>query len=146
MKKIVAISIWLFLLCSCSHNPDSGYNFPFLYKIDIQQGNVVNQRMLDRLKLGMVMDQVKFIMGTPILIDPFHNQRWDYIYSFQKGGGVREQRRITLHFENNKLAFISGDIQTSNSLRADTVDITEQKAISAEEEPIEPGEITPENQ
>ena len=68
-------------------------------------------------------------MGTPVLIDPFHNERWEYIYSFQEGGTVREQRHITLHFENDKLAYISGDIEISNIPRQEHKIITEENAI-----------------
>ena len=73
--------------------------------------------------------QVKFIMGTPVLVDPFHNERWEYIYSFQEGGKVREQRHITLHFEGDKLAYISGDIEVSNAPRQKEAIITEENAV-----------------
>ena len=127
--RFILIFISLCLLCACSRSYDGGFNAPLLYKIDIQQGNVVDQEMLDQLKPGMDKKQVKFIMGTPVLIDPFHNERWEYIYSFQEGGTVREQRHITLHFENDKLAYISGDIEISNIPRLDYKIITEENAI-----------------
>ena len=129
MMRFILIFISLCLLCACSRSYDGGFNAPLLYKIDIQQGNVVDQEMLDQLKPGMDKKQVKFIMGTPVLIDPFHNERWEYIYSFQEGGTVREQRHITLHFENDKLAYISGDIEISNIPRQKDKIITEENAI-----------------
>lgn len=103
---------------------------PMLYKIDIQQGNVIEQEMLDRLKPGMDKNQVKFIMGTPVLIDPFHNNRWEYIFSFQEGGGIREQRHITLHFDEDeeKLTHITGDIIASDG-RRDVIKIIEADAV-----------------
>ena len=94
MKKLVLFSISLVVLGACSRSFDGGYNPPLLYKLDVQQGNVIEQDMLDRLKPGMDKEQVRYVMGTPVLIDPFHNNRWEYIYSFQKGGGIREQRHI----------------------------------------------------
>ena len=127
--RFILIFISLCLLCACSRSYDGGFNAPLLHKIDIQQGNVVDQEMLDQLKPGMDKKQVKFIMGTPVLIDPFHNERWEYIYSFQEGGSVREQRHITLHFENDKLAYISGDIEISNIPRQEYKIITEENAI-----------------
>ena len=127
--RFILIFISLCLLCACSRSYDGGFNAPLLYKIDIQQGNVVDQEMLDQLKPGMDKKQVKFIMGTPVLIDPFHNERWEYIYSFQEGGTVREQRHITLHFENDKLAYISGDVEISNIPRQENKIITEENAI-----------------
>ncbi len=129
MKILVVLIISLIVLSACSRSYDGGYNLPLLYKIDIQQGNVIEQEMLDKLKPGMDMNQVKFIMGTPVLIDPFHNDRWEYIYSFQKGGGVREQRHITLHFEDEKLSYISGDIEISDVPRIENDIVTEQEAI-----------------
>ena len=129
MMRFILIFISLCLLYACSRSYDGGFNAPLLHKIDIQQGNVVDQEMLDQLKPGMDKKQVKFIMGTPVLIDPFHNERWEYIYSFQEGGTVREQRHITLHFENDKLAYISGDIEISNIPRQEYKIITEENAI-----------------
>ena len=130
MTRFILIFISLCLLCACSRSYDGGFNAPLLHKIDIQQGNVIDQEMLDQLKPGMDKKQVKFIMGTPALIDPFHNERWEYIYSFQEGGTVREQRHITLHFENDKLAYISGDIEVSNILRPKDKIITEENTIT----------------
>ena len=128
--KFILIAFFLCLLYGCSRSHDRGFNAPLLYKIDIQQGNVINQEMLNKLEPGMDKKRVKFIMGTPVIVDPFHNERWEYIYSFQEGGKVREQRHITLHFEDNKLAYISGDIEVSNiSKRKDEI-ITEENAIS----------------
>ena len=127
--RFILIFISLCLLCACSRSYDGGFNAPLLHKIDIQQGNVVDQKMLDQLKSGMNKKQVKFIMGTPVLIDPFHNERWEYIYSFQQGGTVREHRHITLHFENDKLAYISGDIEISNIPRQEYKIITDESAI-----------------
>ncbi len=88
----------------------AGCSFPGVHKIDIQQGNVVNQEMVDQLRPGMTPRQVRFIMGTPLIIDTFHNQRWDYLYSIQVAGGVRQQERISLVFnEDNQLQGLTGD-------------------------------------
>lgn len=129
MKKLVAVCIPLILLAACSRSFDGGYNMPLLYKIDIQQGNVIEQDMLNKLKPGMDKNQVKFIMGTPVIVDPFHNERWEYIFSMQKGGGVREQRHITLHFEDEKLSHVSGDIEVSDVPRVENAIVTEKEAI-----------------
>ncbi len=129
MKNITIFCLSLIFLAACSRSFDGGYNLPLLYKIDIQQGNVIEQDMINKLKPGMNKNQVKFIMGTPVLIDPFHNERWEYIFSFQKGGGVREQRHITLHFEDDKLTHVSGDIKVSNTPRIENEIVTEDGAI-----------------
>jgi len=127
--KLILIAFLFCLIYGCSRSYDGGFNAPLLHKIDIQQGNVIDQKMLNKLTPGMNKKQVKFIMGTPVLIDPFHSERWEYIYSFQEGGQVREQRHITLHFENGKLAYISGDIEVSNIPRQKEEIITEDNAI-----------------
>jgi outer membrane protein assembly factor BamE len=81
-----------------------------VYKIDIQQGNVVTQDMIDQLRPGMTRRQVRFIMGNPLITDTFHANRWDYLYSLQPGGGARQQERISLVFDgNDQLVGLSGD-------------------------------------
>jgi len=90
----------------------AGCSFPGVYKIDIQQGNVVTQDMIDQLRPGMTRKQVRFIMGNPLLIDTFHANRWDYLYSLQPGGGERQQERISLLFNgNDQLVSLSGDFK-----------------------------------
>ncbi|KAA0691316.1 outer membrane protein assembly factor BamE [Halopseudomonas laoshanensis] len=87
----------------------AGCSFPGVYKIDVQQGNVVTQEMVDQLRPGMTTRQVRFIMGTPLVEDTFHPNRWDYIYSMQAGHQERTQERISLNFENDLLVGLSGD-------------------------------------
>lgn len=128
MNKLVLFSISLVVLGACSRSFDGSYNPPLLYKVDVQQGNVIEQDMLDRLKPGMNKEQVRYIMGTPVLIDPFHNNRWEYVYSYQKGGGIREQRHITLHFEEDKLNRVTGDIIPAAGTR-DPNEIVEADAV-----------------
>ena len=131
MKNLLVTVFFLFVLCACTKSFDGGYEIPGLYKIDIQQGNVLEQDMINKLRPGMSMDKVKFIMGSPVIIDPFHNDRGEYIFSYQKGGGVREQRHITLHFDDDeKLSHITGDIEVSNDLSTQDDIITEEDAIS----------------
>lgn len=96
------------LLTACAQ--EGTFKLPGVYRIDIQQGTIIDSDMLSRLKPGMDKNQVQFIMGTPPLVDPFHTDRWEYVYTFSKGGRQRKQRHITLHFENDKLAYIDGDV------------------------------------
>ncbi|MEO5702911.1 MAG: outer membrane protein assembly factor BamE [Gammaproteobacteria bacterium] len=88
----------------------SSLSLPGVHKIDIQQGNVITQEMVDKLKPGMDKSQVRFLLGTPPIVDVFHQERWDYVYSFQKGRKLRDQRHISLFFTNEKLARMEGDI------------------------------------
>ena len=80
------------------------------FKMDIQQGNVVTSKMLLQLKPGMTKSQVKFIMGTPLIVDSFHSNRWDYFYQMRQAGKIKEQRRVILDFENELLARVRGDV------------------------------------
>ena len=90
----------------------AGCSFPGVYKIDIQQGNVVTQDMINQLRPGMTRRQVRFIMGNALLTDTFHPARWDYLYSLQPGGGERQQERISVFFnENDQLVSLSGDFK-----------------------------------
>jgi len=84
------------------------------YQIDIQQGNEVTQAMLDQLKPGMTASQVRFIMGTPLIVDPFHADRWDYVLRLEKSGQVIDKRRITVIFQNGGLK----GIETGGSVSA----------------------------
>jgi outer membrane protein assembly factor BamE len=87
---------------------------PFVYRLDIHQGNVVSQEMIDQLRPGMTKRQVAFIMGTPLLADPFHDNRWDYIYSNQPGGEPRVEKSISLVFQNDELTGLQGDFRPGN--------------------------------
>ncbi|MBM7063049.1 outer membrane protein assembly factor BamE [Pseudomonas sp. UL073] len=88
----------------------AGCSFPGVYKIDIQQGNVVTQDMIDQLKPGMTRRQVRFIMGNPLITDTFHANRWDYLYSLQPGGGQRLQERMSIFFnDSDQLVSLAGD-------------------------------------
>lgn len=80
------------------------------YKMDIQQGNVVTSKMMLQLRPGMNKSQVRFIMGTPLIQDSFHRDRWDYFYQMRKDGKVIEQRRVILEFEGEALKRVRGDV------------------------------------
>lgn len=87
------------------------------YKIDIQQGNVVTQDMVAKLRQGMTRSQVKFVMGTPLVSDPFHTDRWDYFYEFIKAGKLKDKKRLTLVFDQDRLHKVLGDVQTEPALK-----------------------------
>ena len=80
------------------------------YKVEVQQGNYVNEDMVLKLKLNMTREQVLFAMGTPLILDPFHPNRWDYVYMTGRAGKVKRVRGVTLEFEGDQLARIDGDI------------------------------------
>ena len=88
-------------------------NIPLVYTIDVQQGNVVTQEMLAKLRSGMDQKKVRFIMGTPLIIDTFNQGRWDYVYTNQIRGGRVTQRRISLHFQDGLLDHVDGDVNAA---------------------------------
>lgn len=80
------------------------------YRMDIQQGNFISQEMVSQLKPGMTKEQVRFVLGTPLVTDIFHADRWDYVYYRDNRRGPREERKIAVVFENGKLARVVGDV------------------------------------
>ncbi|WP_354687641.1 outer membrane protein assembly factor BamE [Cupriavidus necator] len=80
------------------------------YRINIVQGNFVSREAASQLREGMTRDQVKFLLGTPLLTDVFHANRWDYVFSFRRGNTpVVQQRRYTVFFEGDRLVKFGGD-------------------------------------
>lgn len=114
--KTLAVLITLALLTGCS-----GFQFPGVHRIDVQQGNIITQEMIDQLRPGMTKSQVRFIMGTPLVSDSFNPQRWDYYYSLQPGESREKlQERVTIYFnDNDQLSHFSGDFLPAASTRAD---------------------------
>src|SRR3954469_23149548 len=80
------------------------------YRMDIQQGNFISQDMVAQLKPGMTREQGRFILGTPLITDIFHGERWDYVYYREASDGKREGRRIAVFFADGKLDRLEGDI------------------------------------
>ena len=80
------------------------------YRMVIQQGNFISQEMVEQLKPGMTKEQVRFILGTPLVTDIFHADRWDYVYYRDPRRGAREARKIAVFFEDGKLARVQGDV------------------------------------
>lgn len=99
-------------------------NVPLItpYKLDIQQGNVVTQEMIARLQTGMTKSQVRFTLGTPLVVDPFRADRWDYVYMYTKQGVVTEQRRIVVIFKDDKLLHVEGDVVAAGAAKTDKRD------------------------
>lgn len=80
------------------------------FKMEIQQGNVVTSKMLLQLRPGMTRSQVRYIMGTPLVVDSFRDNRWDYFYELRKQGVVVEKRRVILDFDKDSLVSVRGDV------------------------------------
>ena len=80
------------------------------YTIDIQQGNYVSQDMVSQLKPGMSKEQVRFVLGTPLVTDIFHTDRWDYVYYRKIPGGKTEERKLAVFFKDGRLDRLEGDV------------------------------------
>jgi len=88
------------------------------YKMDIRQGNYVAAEMRDKLKIGMSKQQVHYVLGTPMISDAFHGNRWDYVYLLEHRGKLVEERRLTLYFVGDNLANIDEEPQPTGTVRA----------------------------
>jgi len=89
------------------------------YRIDVRQGNFVTQEMVAQLKPGLSREQVRFILGSPLVADMFHGDRWDYVYSYKQGYGEAQQRTLTVFFQDNKLTRVAGDVVAEDPARAE---------------------------
>ncbi|MFY9315344.1 MAG: outer membrane protein assembly factor BamE [Burkholderiales bacterium] len=83
------------------------------YRMVIQQGNFISQEMVAQLKPGMTKEQVRFVLGTPLVTDIFHADRWDYVFYRELPGGKREQRNLSVIFEKERLVRVIGDLMPS---------------------------------
>lgn len=92
----------------------SNIGFPGVYRINVDQGNIVDQDMVDQLKPEMTRRQVRFVLGTPIIEDTFNNDRWDYVRVLRRGDDVLFRTQLTVIFENDVLADVEGDLVSDN--------------------------------
>lgn len=108
MQKILISVMAAGLLQACSWTPLDGV----VHKIDIKQGNIIDQSTLDQLRPGMEKRQVRFIMGSPMIVDTFNQGRWEYIYRKHiSGGEPTENSRVSLIFDKDRLVRIEGDMR-----------------------------------
>jgi outer membrane protein assembly factor BamE len=90
-----------------------------VHRMEIQQGNYVSQQAVSQLKLGMTKDQARFVLGTPLLVDIFREDRWDYVYwRRRENSRAVEERRFTLFFRDGTLNRIEGDVVPTPAWRA----------------------------
>ncbi|MGH8663437.1 MAG: outer membrane protein assembly factor BamE, partial [Burkholderiales bacterium] len=113
-------------------------------RMDIQQGNVVTQEMVAKLKPGMTRQQVRFVMGTPPIADAFHQNRWDYVYYLNQGGQVVAHRRLVLLFDGDTLKRIEGDVVPMADADGKLAGQTLEKSGSKSDSEQKPGAETAE--
>lgn len=107
-SRFFAFIVLTSLLTACSSVSDISI-FPGVHKLDLQQGNIIDQEKLDQLELGMSRAQVQFVMGTPLVADTFDLNRWDYLYEYKNADGEVSRRGVTLRFANGVLTEILGN-------------------------------------
>lgn len=131
MKALRLVPLVL-ILAACS-----SVNLPLSpYRIDVQQGNALEQESVEKLKLGLSRSQVRFLLGTPLLVDPFHGNRWDYVYNFRKAGKLTEKRRLALFFDGDLLVRIEAEGMTLKNDQSEAKPaVMEKPAEKAVEQP-----------
>ena len=117
---LVALAITCLTACGA-------VGFPGVYRIDVEQGNIVTQDMVEQLQPGMSKRQVRFILGTPLIEDTFNRDRWDYVYNNRNGLEVLSESTLTVVFECDTLVDVQGDFPTP-AFGGDTAAAPEQPA------------------
>ncbi|MFT7175089.1 MAG: outer membrane protein assembly factor BamE [Halioglobus sp.] len=120
--RISLLSLIFVLLSGCGV-----VGFPGVYKINIEQGNIITQDMVDQLKPGMSRRQVRFILGTPLVEDSFNQTRWDYAYVTRNGNKTLSEQQLTVHFEGDTLSNFTSTLTPRSE--------TEASAATESEEP-----------
>jgi outer membrane protein assembly factor BamE len=130
--RYITIITGLVLTLSATFLVGCGAKLPSIkpYKMEIQQGNVVTSKMLLQLRPGMTKSQVRFIMGTPLIVDSFHDNRWDYFYQLRQGGKVTEKRRVILDFDKDALVSVRGDVVAAGDKTAEAPINTAPKSVT----------------
>jgi len=126
------------LLNGCSY-----FKYPDLHKVTVQQGNIVNQEMVDQLRPGMTRSQVRYILGTPLIMDTFDQNRWDYYYSIKRPGRQEMRERITVYFEGNTLTHFSGDYIPSSLQSIEQEEAEVEAAAVSTPADLEANALTP---
>lgn len=133
VAKTFTLLVFL-LVAGCSFLPQ------IPYMIDVQQGNVVSEEMLEKLKPGMTKSQVLFVMGSPLIVDTFRHNRWDYVYVLREKGDLVEKKRLTIFFENDTLVNMENyQSFPKNLVKSESADSnrTSEKAKSDESDKVE---------
>lgn len=110
--RLICLICFAAVISACSSAPDQMI-FPGVHKLNMQQGNIIDQDKLDQLEVGMSRAQAQFVMGTPLVSDTFDLDRWDYVYELRRADGEIIRRTVTLRFSDGVLTQIRGAVQPS---------------------------------
>jgi outer membrane protein assembly factor BamE len=139
LRALAAIAVLLLVSCGSGR-----LSTPLVspYRMEIQQGNFITQEMVSQLKLGMSKDQVRFVVGTPLIKDSFHADRWDYVFRRQRArSNELEQHKLSVFFSDDKLVRIDSDMTP-----ASRPEPAEVRVPAAEARPIAAPATMPEAQ
>lgn len=117
LSKFTVFSIIAVLLLSACTMPK--FRIPRVHRITIQQGNLVTQDMIDKLKPGMSRKQVAFVLGEPVVKNPFNQQRWDYVYTVFIQPNFNSEKRLSIFFVDEHLSYFTGDFKPTAVLEAE---------------------------
>ena len=112
--RALLLSLLLISMTACGF-----IGFPGVYKINVEQGNIITQEDVDKLEQGMTRRQVRFILGTPLIEDTFNRERWDYHYEITRGDRMLTQREFTVFFDGDRLKSVSGDYKPAWAMDRD---------------------------
>jgi len=127
--RLLLTALLVTLLSACGF-----VGFPGVYKIDVEQGNIVTKEMADQLRPGMSKRQVRFILGTPLVEDTFNPNRWDYIYVKRNGDDILDEQVLTVIFDGDTLSEIGGDYQPEQGEETEAAQAPEAGEEDAGEE------------
>ena len=105
-KRFLLLVVAPALLAGCAY-----FQFPGVHKVEVEQGNIITRDMVSQLEMGMTKSQVRYVMGTPMIADSFHQDRWDYFYSTKIGRDLKERQGVVVYFENDQLVRIVDDLE-----------------------------------
>ncbi|ESQ17167.1 MAG TPA: outer membrane protein assembly factor BamE [Chromatiaceae bacterium] len=131
LSVILSVALGIATTAGCARDKkDDEYrssvlsDLPFVYKMTVQQGNLITEEMVDQLQFGMTKSQVRYLLGTPLLADMFHTNRWDYTYTIERGHEPMVIKRLTVYFQDDALSRIDGAMQPNP-----------ERALAAQDEP-----------
>jgi outer membrane protein assembly factor BamE len=140
LRILAAIAALLLVSCGSAWLPMPNIK---PYRMEIQQGNFISQEIVSQLKLGMSKDQVRFVLGTPLITDSFHADRWDYVFRRQRANSSElEERKFAVFFEDGKLKRVEGDMTLAPSVDAAEVNTPEAKPKAEPEAQRVPAPVT----
>lgn len=125
LTQYLLLPVLICVLASCSN-----LRFPGVYKINVAQGNIVTQDLLDKLQVGMSQNQVKYVLGAPLIQDTFNENRWDYYYSLKNGyTGKTKSSLVTVYFDDTGFERyqLTGKIRQSSTRKAPIEKTPERK-------------------